>query len=115
MAVSTSAYYAWCNAAAVGDKTQQDQALADKLRQIFTDNKHGFGSRRLSDRLKKQGVALGRFKTRRIMRELNLQVRYPKRFKVTTDSNHNETLSPNLLDRQLQVAKPHQVWTTDIT
>ncbi|MGZ8143948.1 MAG: hypothetical protein ACXWTG_07280 [Methylosarcina sp.] len=62
MAVSTSAFYAGCNAAAVGDKTQQDQALVDKLRQIFTDNKHCFGSRRLSDRLKKQGFAAGRFK-----------------------------------------------------
>ena len=60
MEASTSAYYAWCNAAAAGDKTQQDQALADKLRQILTDNKHCFGSRRLSDRLKKQGFAAGR-------------------------------------------------------
>ena len=115
MEVGTSAYYAWCNAATNGNKKQEDQELADKVRQIFTDNKHSFGSRRLSDRLKKQGFAVGRFKTRRIMRELNLKVRYPKRFKVTTDSNHNETISPNLLDRQFQVAKPNQVWTTDIT
>ena len=115
MEVGTSAYYAWCNAATTGNKKQEDQELADKVRQIFTDNKHSFGSRRLSDRLKKQGSAVGRFKTRRIMRELNLNVRYPKRFKVTTDSNHNETISPNSLDRQFQVAKPNQVWTTDIT
>ena len=115
MEVGTRAYYAGCNAAIACDKKQEDQELADKVRQIFTDNKYGFGSRRLSDRLKKQGFAVGRFKTRRIMRELNLKVRYPKRFKVTTDSNHNEAISPNLLDRQFQVAKPNQVWTTDIT
>ncbi|QBC29024.1 hypothetical protein U737_20115 [Methylomonas sp. LW13] len=35
--------------------------------------------------------------------------------KVTTDSNHNEAISPNRLDRQFKVAQPNQVWTTDIT
>ncbi|WNB74602.1 IS3 family transposase [Methylomonas koyamae] len=85
------------------------------MRQIFNDNKQSFGSRRLADRLQKQGFAVGRFKTRRIMRDLKLKVRYPKRFKVTTDSNHNEAISPNRLDRQFKVAQPNQVWTTDIT
>ncbi|MBD9354509.1 DDE-type integrase/transposase/recombinase [Methylomonas albis] len=49
------------------------------------------------------------------MRDLKLKVRYPKRFKVTTDSNHSEAISPNRLDRQFQGAEPNQVWTTDIT
>ncbi len=115
MQVSTSAYYAWCNSPPDDDKKHQDQQLADSVRQIFTDNKQCFGSRRLADRLQKQGLAVGRFKTRRIMQELKLKVRYPKRFKVTTDSNHSEAISPNRLDRQFKVAQPNQVWTTDIT
>ena len=115
MGVSASAYYAWCQAKCAGVDIRQDQYLADKVRQIFVENKCSFGSRRLSDRLKKQGIAIGRFKTRRIMRDLELQVRYPKRIKVTTDSNHSEVISPNRLDRQFQVTKPNQVWTTDIT
>ncbi|WP_265588086.1 IS3 family transposase [Candidatus Methylospira mobilis] len=115
MQVSTSAYYEWLKARQDSDKDQQDQKLAEKARQIFIDNKQCFGSRRLADRLQKQGHAVGRFKTRRIMRDLKLKVRYPRRVKVTTDSNHNEAISPNRLDRQFQVAKPNQVWTTDIT
>ncbi len=69
MDVSTSAYYAWCHNPQKGNKKQRDQQLADKVRQIFIDNKQCFGSRRLADRLQKQGIAAGRFKTRRIMRE----------------------------------------------
>ncbi|WP_082885387.1 MULTISPECIES: IS3 family transposase [Methylomonas] len=115
MQMSTSAYYAWCNSPPDEDKTHQDQKLAETVRQNFTDNKQSFGSRRLADRLQKQGFAVGRFKTRRIMRELKLNVRYPKRFKVTTDNNHTEAISPNRLDRQFKVAQPNQVWTTDIT
>ncbi len=49
------------------------------------------------------------------MKKLGLKPRYPKRFKVTTDSDHNETISPNLLNRQFDVAAPNKVWTTDIT
>ena len=49
------------------------------------------------------------------MVRLGLQVRYPKRFKVTTDSNHNGSVSPNLLERQFDAAAPDQVWATDIT
>ena len=34
---------------------------------------------------------------------------------MTTDSNHNEAISPNSLDRQFEAKAPNQVWTTDIT
>ena len=43
------------------------------------------------------------------------EVSYPKRYKVTTDSDHNVAISPNKLDRQFAVAEPNKVWTTDIT
>ena len=49
------------------------------------------------------------------MKRLGLQVRYPKKFKVTTDSNHNEAISPNRLNRKFDVIAPNKVWTTDIT
>ena len=67
------------------------------------------------DLLKKAGFNVGRYKVRRLMAELGLIARYPKRFKVTTDSDHNEAISPNRLDRHFDVAAPNQVWTTDIT
>ena len=34
---------------------------------------------------------------------------------MTTDSNHNEAISPNILDRNFDVVAPDKVWTTDIT
>ena len=61
------------------------------------------------------GIQVGRYKVRRLMQDLNLVARYPKRFKVTTDSRHSESISPNKLDRQFSVSQPNQVWTTDIT
>ncbi len=49
------------------------------------------------------------------MAQMDLHVRYPKRFRVTTDSDHNDAISPNTLDRNFDVTAPNQVWTTDIT
>jgi hypothetical protein len=77
MQVSTSAYYQWLKTPQDSDKDQQDQKVAENARQIFIDNKQCFGSRRLVDLLQKQGFAVGRFKMRRIMRDLNLKVRKP--------------------------------------
>ncbi|CAG1020666.1 hypothetical protein MTYM_00431 [Methylococcales bacterium] len=54
MQVSTSAYYAWLKAPHDDDNKRQDQKLAEKMRQIFTDNKQCFGSRRLENHLQKQ-------------------------------------------------------------
>jgi putative transposase len=65
--------------------------------------------------LHKAGFKAGRYKVRTFMRKLGLKPRYPKRFKVTTDSNHNEAISPNILDRNFDVVAPNKVWTTDIT
>ena len=79
MQLSSSAYYEWLQAPQDSGRNQQDQKVAEKARQIFIDNKQCFGSRRLADRLQKQGLAVGRFKTRRIMRDLKLKVRYPNR------------------------------------
>ena len=38
-----------------------------------------------------------------------------KAFKVTTNSNHNYTVSPNLLKRDFKSNKPNQKWVGDIT
>ena len=78
-------------------------------------SKHSYGTRRLSDALNKAGYQAGRDKVRRLMVQLGLEVRYPKRFKVTTDSDHHETISPNTLNREFEVGSPNTVWTTDIT
>jgi len=115
MQVSTSAFYGWAKLPETSDKTMQEEELESKVRQLFDDHKQTYGSRRLSDALKKAGINAGRYKVRRLMAQLGLEVRYPKRFKVTTDSNHNDAISPNLLNRQFDVAAPNKVWTTDIT
>jgi len=115
MRVSTSAYYAWAKRPEAAGQAKEAEQFERRVVQIFEDSKQAYGSRRIADELKKTGVPAGRHKVRSAMARLGLQVRYPKRFRVTTDSNHTESVSPNLLDRQFDVAAPDLVWTTDIT
>ncbi len=115
MEVSSSAFYAWAKAPICTDKKIRQKQLEVKAIQLFEDNKKIYGSRRLSEAFIDEDIKVGRFKARQLMRKLALKPRYPKRFQVTTDSNHNEAIAPNTLSRQFDVAQPNKVWTTDIT
>jgi transposase InsO family protein len=115
MAVSASAFYAWAKKPGDTDKTRQREALEVKARQLFDGHKQIYGYRRLSDALGKAGMKSGHYQVRHLMLKLGLKARYPKRFKVTTVSNHNAAISANSLNRQFEAKAPNQVWTTDIT
>ena len=115
MQVSTRVYYARTKQPETTEKTKENEKLDTKIRQIFDEFKQTYGSRRLVGELHKAGFKAGRYKVRTFMRKLGLKPRYPKRFKVTTDSNHNEAISPNILDRNFDVVAAIKVWTTDIT
>lgn len=115
MRVSTSAFYAWSKAPENTDKKTLQKQLEARAIELFDENKKTYGSRRLSDAFIKEDIQVGRFKARQLMNKLGLKPRYPKRFKVTTDSDHNDAISLNLLNRQCDVTAPNKVWTTDIT
>jgi len=109
MEVSTSAFYAWVKKPGDTDKIREKEVLETKARQLFNENKQTYGYRRLSDALGKVGIKSGYYQVRHLMARLGLKARYPKRFKVTTNSNHNEAISANSLDRQFDVVTPNQV------
>ncbi len=77
------------------DKNKQMEKLEAKACQLFNEYKKTYGYRRLSDALTKAGMKSGHYQVRHLMARLGLKARYPKRFKVTTDSNHNELISPS--------------------
>jgi transposase InsO family protein len=90
--------------------------LKMKIAQIFKEHHGRYGSPRIHDELKKQGILVGRKRIEKLMRELGLVACSKKRFKVvTTDSNHSFRVFSNLLDRYFQASAPNQVWTGDIT
>ena len=103
MKVSRSAYYAWAAKAErrekPGDKQGEKEAsMRAAVRDKFYFHKRRYGSRRVSEELKGEGIKAGRFVVTRVMREEGLKAKYPKAFRPrTTDSRHDKQPSPNLL------------------
>jgi putative transposase len=50
-----------------------------------------------------------------LMAAAGLYCKTKRRFKATTDSKHNNPISPNLLSRQFTVLNPDKYWVGDIT
>ena len=74
-----------------------------------------YGSRRLCAALKAEGVAAGRCRVRRLMREFGLKPAWRRKFVHTTDSRHELPVAGNRLDRQFSPPAPDRAWTSDIT
>jgi transposase InsO family protein len=49
------------------------------------------------------------------MKQAGLVCKTVKKFKATTNSKHDEAISPNLLNRKFKVYEPNKVWVGDIT
>src|SRR5262249_30821794 len=61
------------------------------------------------------GQKVGRNRVIRIMQEEGIKARVRKRFKCTTDSNHDQPIAPNVLDREFEASAPNQRWVGDTT
>ena len=62
-----------------------------------------------------EGYNIGRYKARNLMRKAGVSYTYKKKFKPTTDSNHNLPLAQNLWNRKFNVDPPNTTWCADIS
>lgn len=115
MGVSRSGFYTYKKRMRSPKSCAYQKRLEARVREIFEASGGSYGSRRISKQLRKDGFPVGRYQARSLMRKLRLVCKQRRRFKVTTDSRHNHSVAPNLLQRQFDVARPNQAWCTDIT
>jgi putative transposase len=90
-------------------------ATSVKLKTAFACSGYTYGSRRLRTALATQGLAVGRHRIRSLMKKLQLRPVWKRKFVNTTNSKHDLPVSPNVLNRQFEVAGPNQAWVCDIT
>ena len=79
----------------------------------FSDNT--YGERRIQKALNLLDFAVGRRKTSQLMKEANVWVRYKKKYKATTNSEHNKPIYDNELKQNFDVQHANQTWVQDIT
>jgi putative transposase len=115
LSVKCSSYYSFIQRLGNKPEDPEHEEMLVWVRDIAESSDHTYGSRRMSRALKVLGYPVGRMKARKLMREAGVQVRYRKKYKVTTNSNHKLPLFENVLDRQFDVSEPDQVYASDVT
>jgi len=90
-------------------------ALSTPLQAAFLASGGNYGSRRLCAALKAQGLDVGRYRVRGLMKQHGLRTRWRRKFVHTTDSRHDLPVATNLLDRRFNPGAPDQAWVADIT
>jgi putative transposase len=85
------------------------------LKAAFAASHQSYGSRRLVAALDIQGIQIGRYKVRSLMRQADLKPVWKRKFIHTTDSKHNLPIAQNILARQFNPVRPNAAFVTDIT
>ena len=112
--VQRSAYYDWRDRP--GKVIPPEElALRRRMKELFVASRGSLGSRTMMKNLNQEGFKIGRERTRRLMKQLQLKVRQKRKYKVTTDSKHQLPVAENVLNREFSPSAPNQVWATDIT
>ena len=112
--VDKSSYYHWINAGCVVKRI--DHHLNSLIESVFVQGRNNYGTRRISSKLKElHGLLVSRKRISNIMKDLNLKVKMKRRYKNTTDSNHNFPIAPNVLNRDFYASNPDEKYVGDIT
>ncbi len=110
MGVSRSWYY---GRPSVEQKAQKDVVLRDAIEQIVL-RFPGYGYRRVTAALRREGWDVNHKRVLRVMREESLLCQLKRRFVPTTDSAHSFRRYPNLI-KDIEIDGLDQVWIGDIT
>ena len=115
--VSVAGYHEHFVRRASGDQRRHlsDDALLVHIKAIHAESHSGYGWPRVWRELLARGIRVGKDRVQKLMQLHGIRAKGRRRFKVTTDSGHDLPISPNLLDRQFNVAEPDRVWVGDIT
>lgn len=112
--VSRAGYFAWCRGRR-GLRQYADAVLLAKIRVIYSENDRNYGSPRIYDELREKEVSCSKERVERLMRENGLAAKHKRKFKVTTNSDHDLPVSPNILAGRTDWKRPNQAWVGDIT
>jgi putative transposase len=114
LGASKSGYYDWKKETACAREVRRQELLLH-IKKIFEDSRRNYGSPRIHRELRKMGILVNHKTVEKLMQENGLAAKRRKKFKATTNSNHDLPIAKNRLKRKFKTKKPNQVWVGDIT
>jgi len=112
--VSRSGYYDWIDRPE-SKRSRDNRVLLSAIKEIHQESKEIYGSPKITEALPDRGLHASRPRVARLMAKNGIRSKIKRRFKVTTNSDHELPISPNLLGQDFTVSAPGLVWVSDIT
>jgi putative transposase len=112
--VSVSGYYAWSKREP-SQHSREDAQLAEQVKMAYQANRCVYGSPRIHAELHAQGIQCARKRVARLMREQGLFAQRPRHRTITTKSEPEAQVAPNLLQRDFSADQPNTKWVADTT
>ena len=112
--VSRTGYCQW-KSRTPSDRSIANQVLDAQVAAIHAGSKRSYGRPRIVQGLRDQGVQVSQERVRNSLKRQGLRPVYKKPYRVTTDSNHNKPIAPNVLERRFDGWQVNQAWVADIT
>lgn len=116
MEISPSGYYAW-RLRQPSRRHVRHAALVAAIKRIHLESNGTYGSPRMHQELVEEcGFVVGKNTVAHLMRQCGISaLPHKKRYKVTTDSDHQMPVAANVLNRKFSSKAPDLKWVTDIT
>jgi putative transposase len=111
--VSPAGYYAW-RERPTSARQQRCHALVVEIRAIHAEVKARYGSPRIHAELAARGQDCCVNTVAKLMRDHQIAAKTARKFRCTTDSNHDLPVVDNLLNRQFDPASPNEAWTARV-
>jgi len=113
--LSRSGYYHWLKRPE-SCRAKANRELLAKISVLHEENRRCYGSPRITQSLRRQGLRIGKNRVARLMRAYGIRAKSKRAFRPrTTDSRHAERIVPNRLKELPGLNRLNQVWVTDIT
>lgn len=114
LGVSRSGFYAWLQRPPSA-RALEDERLKVAILAAHMKTRETYGAIRLQSELQAEGFEVGRDRIARLRREMGISCKQKRKFKATTQSDHNLPVAKNLLGQCFEAKAPNEVWHTDIT
>lgn len=91
------------------EPAEEETEVRSLIQQIALERRRRYGNRRITAELRRRGMLVNRKRVARMIRDDNLLAIQPRRFVVTTNSNHKLEVYLNLASR-MRLTDINQLW-----
>jgi transposase InsO family protein len=114
LGVSRTGYCQWA-AREESDRSRANSALDARVAALHAESGQSYGRPRIVEALVAEGSRVGHERVRQSLLRQGLRPVYKRPYLVTTDSDHDQPVAPNVLDRRFDGWLPDRAWVADIT